>query len=168
MIYIIISILTIILAILAIIFIKCRNLSDLEEAILTCDEKLNEYLAKKNELINEVLKNINDEKLTKTFSYNDEDSIYDKEDILFNIRWDINKFLLENPKTSKKIKKETDELNEIDDNIEGLKDFYNANVINYNELFIKKPLCLIYKILKFDQYKSFKLRRLDDYEILKN
>lgn len=168
MIYIIISILTIILAILAIIFIKCRNLSDLEEAILTCDEKLNEYLTKKNELIKEVLKNINDEKLTKTFNYNEEDSIYDKEDILFNIRWDINKFLLENPKTSKKIKKETDELNEIDDNIEGLKDFYNTNVINYNELFIKKPLCLIYKILKFDQYKSFKLRRLDDYEILKN
>ena len=168
MIYIIISILTIILAALAIIFIKYRNLSDLEEAILKCDEKLDEYLTKKNELINKVLKKINDEKLTKTFNYKNEDSIYDKEDTLFNIRWDINKFLLENPKISKKIKKETNELNEIDDNIEGLKDFYNANVINYNELFMRKPLCLIYKILKFDQYKSFKLRKLDDYEILKN
>jgi hypothetical protein len=168
MIYISISILTIILATLAIIFMKYRNLSDLEEAILKCDEKLNEYLTKKNELINKVLKNINNEKLTKTFNYKDEDSIYDKEDTLFNIRWDINKFLLENPKISKKIKKETNELNEIDDNIEGLKDFYNANVINYNELFMKKPLYLIYKILKFDQYKSFKLRKLDDYEILKN
>ena len=37
-----------------------------------------------------------------------------------------------------------------------------------NELFLKKPLNLIYKLLKFTQYKSFKLRKIDDYEILKN
>ena len=76
--------------------------------------------------------------------------------------------MLENPKNNKKFKNEIIKLNEIDDDIEGLKDYYNANVINYNEIFLKKPMNLIYKLLKFTQYKSFKLRKIDDYEILKN
>ena len=141
MIYIIITI-TIILALLAILFIKYKKLEDLENAIITCEENLEYQLKEKNEIIKILIKEINDE--------------------------DINKYLLENPKKNNTFKKEIIKLNEIYDNIEGLKDYYNANVINYNELFLKKPLNLIYKLLKFTQYKSFKLRKIDDYEILKN
>lgn len=166
MIYIII-IITIILALLAIVFIKYKKLEDLENAIITCEDNLENHLKEKNEIIKEVIKDINDDELNK-FTYNEEETIHEKEDNLFNIRWDINKYLLENPKKNKKFKKEIIKLNEIDDNIEGLKDYYNANVINYNELFLKKPMNLIYKLLKFTQYKSFKLRKIDDYEILKN
>lgn len=166
MIYIII-IITIILALLAIVFIKYKKLEDLENAIITCEDNLKNHLKEKNEIIKEVIKDINDEELNK-FTYNEKETIHEKEDNLFNIRWDINKYLLENPKKNKKFKKEIIKLNEIDDNIEGLKDYYNANVINYNELFLKKPMNLIYKLLKFTQYKSFKLRKIDDYEILKN
>ncbi len=166
MIYIII-IITIILALLAIVFIKYKKLEDLENAIITCEDNLENHLKEKNEIIKEVIKDINDEELNK-FTYNEEETIHEKEDNLFNIRWDINKYLLENPKKNKKFKKEIIKLNEIDDDIEGLKDYYNANVINYNEIFLKKPMNLIYKILKFTQYKSFKLRKIDDYEILKN
>lgn len=166
MIYIIITI-TIILALLAIVFIKYKKLEDLENAIITCEDNLENHLKEKNEIIKEVIKDINDEELNK-FTYNEKETIHEKEDNLFNIRWDINKYLLENPKKNKKFKKEIIKLNEIDDNIEGLKDYYNANVINYNELFLKKPMNLIYKLLKFTQYKSFKLRKIDDYEILKN
>lgn len=166
MIYIII-IITIILALLAIVFIKYKKLEDLENAIMTCEDNLENHLKEKNEIIKEVIKDINDEELNK-FTYNEEETIHEKEDNLFNIRWDINKYLLENPKKNKKFKKEIIKLNEIDDDIEGLKDYYNANVINYNEIFLKKPMNLIYKLLKFTQYKSFKLRKIDDYEILKN
>ena len=166
MIYII-NIITIILALLAIVFIKYKKLEDLENAIITCEDNLENHLKEKNEIIKEVIKDINDEELNK-FTYNEEETIHEKEDNLFNIRWDINKYLLENPKKNKKFKKEIIKLNEIDDDIEGLKDYYNANVINYNEIFLKKPMNLIYKILKFTQYKSFKLRKIDDYEILKN
>ncbi len=166
MIYIII-IITIILALLAIVFIKYKKLEDLENAIITCEDNLENHLKEKNEIIKEVIKDINDEELNK-FTYNEEETIHEKEDNLFNIRWDINKYLLENPKKNKKFKKEIIKLNEIDDDIEGLKDYYNANVINYNEIFLKKPMNLIYKLLKFTQYKSFKLRKIDDYEILKN
>lgn len=166
MIYIII-IITIILALLAIVFIKYKKLEDLENAIITCEDNLENHLKEKNEIIKKVIKDINDEELNK-FTYNEEETIHEKEDNLFNIRWDINKYLLENPKKNKKFKKEIIKLNEIDDNIEGLKDYYNANVINYNESFLKKPMNLIYKLLKFTQYKSFKLRKIDDYEILKN
>lgn len=166
MIYIII-IITIILTLLAIVFIKYKKLEDLENAIITCEDNLENHLKEKNEIIKEVIKDINDEELNK-FTYNEEETIHEKEDNLFNIRWDINKYLLENPKKNKKFKKEIIKLNEIDDDIEGLKDYYNANVINYNEIFLKKPMNLIYKLLKFTQYKSFKLRKIDDYEILKN
>jgi len=166
MIYIII-IITIILALLAIVFIKYKKLEDLENAIITCEDNLENHLKEKNEIIKEVIKDINDDELNK-FTYNEEETIHEKEDNLFNIRWDINKYLLENPKKNKKFKKEIIKLNEIDDDVEGLKDYYNANVINYNELFLKKPMNLIYKLLKFTQYKSFKLRKIDDYEILKN
>ena len=166
MIYIIITI-TIILALVAILFIKYKKLEDLENAIITCEENLGYQLKEKNEIIKILIKEINDEELNK-FKYNEEETIHEKENALFNIRWDINKYLLENPKKNNTFKKEIIKLNEIDDNIEGLKDYYNANVINYNELFLKKPLNLIYKLLKFTQYKSFKLRKIDDYEILKN
>ena len=166
MIYIII-IITIILALLAVVFIKYKKLEDLENAIMTCEDNLENHLKEKNEIIKEVIKDINDEELHK-FTYNEEETIHEKEDNLFNIRWDINKYLLENPKNNKKFKNEIIKLNEIDDDIEGLKDYYNANVINYNEIFLKKPMNLIYKLLKFTQYKSFKLRKIDDYEILKN
>ena len=158
---------TIILALLAILFIKYKKLEDLENAIITCEENLEYQLKEKNEIIKILIKEINDEELNK-FKYNEEETIHEKENALFNIRWDINKYLLENPKKNNTFKKEIIKLNEIDDNIEGLKDYYNANVINYNELFLKKPLNLIYKLLKFTQYKSFKLRKIDDYEILKN
>ena len=48
MIYIIITI-TIILALLAIVFIKYKKLEDLENAIITCEDNLENHLKEKKE-----------------------------------------------------------------------------------------------------------------------
>ena len=66
------------------------------------------------------------------------------------------------------MKKNVSELNVLEENIDGLKDFYNANVLNYNEIFLKSYLNKVYRFFKFNDYKSFKIRKLEEYEIFKN
>ena len=59
-------------------------------------------------------------------------------------------------------------LNILEENLDGLKDYYNANVLNYNEIFLKRYFNKLFRLLKFVDYKSFKIRKLEEYEIFKN
>ncbi len=147
-------------------FFKYSKLKDINNSIDICEENINDLLDKKLELVNSLLKSIKNEKIKKNFNYSDDLSIYEKEDALFNVSFDINKYI--NDKKDSKLKKKVKELNALEENLDGLKDFYNANVLNYNEIFLKKYFNKILRLLKFSDYKSFKIRKLEEYEIFKN
>lgn len=149
-----------------IIFLKVSKLNDIKKALDICASNINEFLNKKLELINILLKDIDNKKIKKDFSYSDDFNIYEKEEALFNVSWNIYKYIKDNNIT--KLKDKAKELNVLEENLDGLKDFYNANVLNYNEVFLKKSFNKIFRIFKFGDYKSFKIRKLEEYEIFKN
>lgn len=149
-----------------IIFLKVSKLNDIKKALDICASNINEFLNKKLELINILLKDIDNRKIKKDFSYSDDFNIYEKEEALFNVSWNIYKYIKDNNIT--KLKDKAKELNGLEENLDGLKDFYNANVLNYNEIFLKKSFNKIFRIFKFGDYKSFKIRKLEEYEIFKN
>lgn len=149
-----------------IIFLKVSKLNDIKKALDICAANINEFLNKKLELINILLKDIDNKKIKKDFSYSDDFNIYEKEETLFNVSWNIYKYIKDNNIT--KLKDKAKELNVLEENLDGLKDFYNANVLNYNEVFLKKSFNKIFRIFKFGDYKSFKIRKLEEYEIFKN
>ena len=149
-----------------IIFLKVSKLNDIKKALDICATNINEFLNKKLELINILLKDIDNKKIKKDFSYSDDFNIYEKEETLFNVSWNIYKYIKDNNIT--KLKDKAKELNVLEENLDGLKDFYNANVLNYNEIFLKKSFNKIFRIFKFGDYKSFKIRKLEEYEIFKN
>lgn len=149
-----------------IIFLKISKLKDIKKSLDICTSNINEFLSKKLSLVTILLKDIKDEKIKKDFSYSEDFTIYEKEDALFNISWNINKYIKDN--NVKKLKDKAKELNILEENLDGLKDFYNANVLNYNEIFLKKYFNKIFRLLKFSDYKSFKIRKLEEYEIFKN
>ena len=57
---------------------------------------------------------------------------------------------------------------DIEEKLEGLKDYYNSNSIKYNELLYKKPFNYIYKLFKLDAKNTFKIQVSEELEILKN
>ena len=79
-------------------FFKYSKLKDINNSIDICEENINDLLDKKLELVNSLLKSIKNEKIKKNFNYSDDLSIYEKEDALFNVSFDINKYI--NDKTS--------------------------------------------------------------------
>ena len=164
--YIISAIVLILIVCGFIIFSNYSRLKDIQMSIDTCTDSINDILDKKLVMVNEILKKMNNEKLDRAFTYDENATLYEREDALFNISFEINKYVKEHKKS--KLKEEVKDLNALEENLDGLKDFYNTNVLNYNEIFYKKLFNKIYKLLKFDTYKSFKIRKLEEYEIFKN
>ncbi len=148
------------------LFFKYAKLKDINNSIEIATENINTLLDKKLELVNDLLKEIKNEKIKKSFEYSDDLSLLEKEKVLFNISFDINKYIKEGK--NKKLKDKVRDLNILEENLDGLKDYYNANVLNYNEIFLKKFFNKIFRLLKFDDYKSFRIRKLEEYEIFKN
>ena len=147
------------------LFLKYSKLKDINNSLLICMDGIDDVLVKKLELVNELLKDIKNEKISRKFEYSEEMSLYEKEDALFNVSFDINKFVKEGK--NKKLKEKVRALNILEENLDGLKDYYNANVLNYNEIFLKRYFNKIFRFLKFEDYKSFKIRKLEEYEIFK-
>ena len=166
MVYIIGIILLILVICFFIVFSNYSKLKDIQVSIDACTDNINKVLNKKLEMINSLIEKLGNEKIKKDFVYDESASLYDREDALFNASFEINKYIKDNKK--KKLKEDVRELNVLEENLDGLKDFYNANVLNYNEIFYKKLFNKIYKLLKFAPYKSFKVRKLEEYEIFKN
>ena len=149
-----------------ILFFKYSKIKDIRKSLEMCTNSINDVLDEKLKLIKDLLDNIDDEKINNSFNYDEDASLYEREDALFNISFEINKFVKE--ENNKKLKDKIKVLNDLEENLDGLKDYYNANVLNYNEIFLKKYFHNFFKILKFDSYKSFKIRKLEQYEIFKN
>ena len=166
MIYVIGAVVLILVICIFIIIFKYVKLKDIRNSIDICASSIEELLSKKLELVNNLLNDMKNDDLKNSFSYDEEASLYEKEDSLFNISFEINKLIKEGK--SKKLKEKVKELNEMEENLDGLKDFYNTNVLSYNEIFKKKYANKLFKLLKFDSYKSFKIRKLEEYEVFKN
>lgn len=166
MIYVIATLFLIIFIIGSIVFFRINKLKDINNSLIICSDNIDDFLKKKLDIVNDLLKEIKDEKIKKKFKYDDELSIYERESLLFDVSWDINKYVKDNKKT--KLKDKVRELNFLEENLDGLKDYYNANVLNYNEIFLKPIFNKLFRIMHFDDYKSFKIRKLEEYEIFKN
>lgn len=166
MIYIIGSIFFILFICGGIIFFRINKLKDIEKSLEIVSSNIEEFLDRKLSIITKLLDNIEDEKIKKEFSYSDDFTLLEKEDSLFNISWNVIKYIKDND--IKDLKSDAHELNVLEENLDGLKDFYNANVLNYNEIFLKPSFNKIFKFFKFGDYKSFKIRKLEEYEIFKN
>lgn len=163
----VIGLLILIIVVCAIIlFFKYSKLKDIRNSLEMCTNSINEALDEKLKLVNEFLSDIKDESIKNSFNYDEGASLYEREDVLFNVSFEINKFVKEGK--NKKLKDKLKILNELEENLDGLKDYYNANVLNYNEIFLKKYFHKFFQFLKFDSYKSFKIRKLEQYEIFKN
>lgn len=163
-----------VLFILLIIFILVilNNYSKLKQLSEVCDiskDKLLDSLNEKKGLLIKLKDESKNKELIKIINFDEEENIFELEKVLFDARWNLNK-LIENKKI--KLKKELTEilnnLNKIEEDIEGLKDYYNSKAITYNEKFFKKPFNFFYKLFKVEQKKIFTLRKIDDYEILKD
>ena len=166
MIYVIGAVVLILVIFIVIVIFKYVKLKDVQKSIEMCIKSIDELLNKKLELVNSLLKDIDNKNIEEKFSYNEDASLYEREDILFNTSFEINKYIKE--KKIKKLMPKVQDLNNLEEDIDGLKDYYNANVLNYNDIFLKKNLNKLFKLLKFDSYKSFKIRKLEEYEIFKN
>ncbi len=166
MIYIFCTIFLILFIAFLYIFFNIVKLKDYKFSLEYSISSIEDALSKKFDCINDLLDDINNKGLKDKFSYNSETSLQERENSLFSISWDINKYVKD-----KKLDKFYDDvavLNSMEENLDGLKDFYNSNVLNYNEIFLKPYLNKIFRFFKFSDYKSFKVRKLEDYEIFKN
>ena len=166
MIYIFGTILLLLVIVAGYLFFKYSKLKDINRSICIAEENISDVLDKKLNLLNELLKDINSKKIKDKFEYSDDFSIYEKENALFNVSFDINKYVKE--KKISKFRDKIKELNVLEEDLDGLKDYYNANVLNYNEIFLKGYLNKLFRVLKFGDRKSFKVRKLEEYEIFKN
>lgn len=166
MIYVFGTIFLLLVIVLGYLFFKYSKLKDINNSIEIASESINAVLDKKLELVNELLKDVKDKKIKEKFEYSDDFSLYEKENALFNVSFDINKYVKD--KKIVKLKDKVKELNVLEENLDGLKDYYNANVLNYNEIFLKRYFNKLFRFLKFRDYKSFKIRKLEEYEIFKN
>ena len=166
MIYILGAVFLLLVIILGYLFFKYTKLREINDSINIASDSINSVLDKKLELVNDLLSKIKNDKIKSKFEYSDDYSIYEKENALFNVSFDINKYVKE--KKISKFRDKIKELNVLEEDLDGLKDYYNANVLNYNEIFLKRYFNKLFRLLKFKDYKSFKIRKLEEYEIFKN
>ena len=146
------------------------KLKELHEITLTCTSKIDEALENKKNIVAELLDAIKNNALNDIYNIDDNMDLFTKEEILFDVSWNINKVLDEKPKEikKKKVKELFKNLKSIDEEIEGLKDFYNVKMNIYNDTYNKKPFYFLYKMLNFYPGRNFKIKKIEDYEILKN
>ena len=94
-----------------------------------------------------------------------------KEKELFEESLEINKYLEGAGKkkaSNSEVKKIIDSLNIIDEDLDGLKNYYNTYANIYNDYLDRGFFRFIYKLMHLEKKELFDVRKLEDYEILKN
>jgi len=166
--YLIIILVLLIIFVILYIYDNYQKLLDILENINTSKGKIDEILDKKKEYL-EKLSNDSKEKELKIMLKEETTNIFSKEDMLFNVRWKLEDLINDKKYTPEKEYKDYYErLKTLEEDLEGLKDYYNSKVILYNEKYLNKVFCNIYKMLKLDKQKKFKLRKIESFEILKD
>ena len=175
MIYVVTAIIVVLLVIALIIFLNYLKLKEFDENCDIANDNIEDLLKAKKEILEQLVEIFNDEKINMLYGeYKDDSDLFEREDILFNVGWEINKLF--NNLDKKELKKLDNknvvslisDIINIEEDLQGLREYYNRNALNYNERYNKRPFTIIYNLLKFKAKKSFKLRTLEEYEILKN
>ena len=97
----------------------------------------------------------------------DNDNIFKFEQNLYDVKFEIKKIINNNEYTpSKELEKLLDDI-DLEERLEGLKDYYNSNSIKYNELLYKKPFNYIYKLFKLDAKNTFKIQVSEELQKVK-
>lgn len=164
---ILLLIIAIIITILVICALKFLQVKDISNNLDKCENNINDILENKVILLKQLLDKIKDEKLNDALTFKEDINIFDKEQQLSDLKYNIfkkHKNIVDNKENSNIIY----ELNSLEENLDGLKDYYNTNVVVFNEKFLKQPFTIIYKLLGLDIKKLFNLGKLEQYEILKN
>lgn len=166
MVYVIGTLILLLLICFVIVFFKYTKLKEAQNSIDVCYNKINETLEKKLDIVKEALNTVRNEKLKNSFSYDESADVYEKEKSLYDIGFELNKYSKQSK--SKKLKEIIKSLNEMEEELDGLKDYYNSNLLSYNDIYMNKYFNKIFKLLKFNSYRSFRIRKIEDYEIFKN
>ena len=93
MIYIICSLFFLFFIFGVFIFFKVNKLKDIKKSLDIISSNIEEFLDIKLNIVTKLLSDIDDEKIKKEFSYSDDFTLHEKEDSLFNISWNINKYI---------------------------------------------------------------------------
>lgn len=166
--YLIIILILLVVFVILYIYDNYQKLLDILENINTSKEKIDEILDKKKMFLEDLVKESKEKEL-KIMLKEETPDIFSKEDLLFNIRWKIENLINNNKYTPQnECAGYYDRLKVLEEELEGLKDYYNSKVILYNEKFLNKFFCNIYKLLKLEKQKKFKLRKIESFEILKD
>lgn len=164
---IIVLIISIILVVLFTIgIIKISGLKEKEEKLDISLEKIEELVNNKDENVNKILDIISDDKLRAR--YVKSDNVIDNENNIFSLYWDIKKYLKEKNINNDEINNIVKEIDKYEDDLEGLKDFYNSSVNIYNNYFYKKPFNIVYKVFRYNEKQKFISKKIESYEILKD
>lgn len=164
---IIVLIISIILVVLFTIgIIKISGLKEKEEKLDISLEKIEELVNNKDENVNKILDIISDDKLRAR--YVKSDNVIDNENNIFSLYWDIKKYLKEKNINNDEINNIVKEIDKYEDDLEGLKDFYNSSVNIYNNYFYKKPFNIMYRIFRYNEKQKFISKKIESYEILKD
>ena len=152
------------LLVLGVIFYnKYNSINDINDKLDISMKKIKELFDFKNDKVKEILEIINDEKYNYRYEHINEEFTL-KENEIFILFWDLKKEFENNKKISKIIS----EVEKNENDLEGLKDFYNSNINLYNEIYEKIPFNIFFKLLKFKPRNSFESKKIEDYEILKD
>lgn len=165
--YFIIGIVVLFIIIIVLFLLKYFKLKEFDKVILVCINNINESFDRLDKEIVSILDKVSDEKVKDLYKSNKDFSLFEREDMLFEVSWNINKYF-DDKEVDEDDKKILRNISNIDEEIEGLKDYYNLNSVRYNELYNKVPFVYIFKLLKLESKKVFKLRKLENYEILKD
>ena len=159
--------LIIILIVLIIVLIVVRNffsLKELDMKIDACSGSLFEILDFKKENMEKMIKSSKNKDIRNILNdINTEDLIKYDED-LYEAYQKVKK---DKTLTKKALSIEND-IKKIDEEIEGLKNFYNTNANKYNIIYNKKIYSLIFKIFKLKKKEVFDIRETSDLNILKD
>ena len=142
---------------------KYSFLKDINEKLNISLNKIKELVFFKESKIKEILDLINDDKYNYRYEHIDLDFV-NKENEIFILFWDLKKDL----KNNKKVKNIIIDVEKNENDLEGLKDYYNCNVNLYNEIYEKMPFNILFKLFKFENKKLFESKKIEDFEILKD
>ena len=157
----------IIILILIGILLIVRNifiLKDIDMRLDACSGSLFEILDLKKELLDQLIKSSKNKNNKALFDTINTEDLFEYDDALF----DAFNVLKDDKTISKKKVELLKDIKSKDEEIDGLKDFYNINVNKFNSVFSKKPLNILYKVFKFQKKEAFKIRNTSDLNILKD
>ena len=146
--YVIIIFVLLVIFTILYIYDNYQKIKDILENINTSKDKIDEVLNNKKELLENLVKDAKDKDL-KIMLKEETNDIFSKEGMLYNVRWKLEELITDKKYSPKdEFKTYYERLKILEEDLEGLKDYYNSKVIIYNEKYLNKLFCKIYKMLK--------------------